>query len=130
MGALQQFKGENISVELHEDKTGKLALRIRLLSQMIDGEKHPFKKMVVEKELTEAEYAELLALLDDLEGQYEEQKEAGLLDFTALLLHFAGMLNVKLHPDYTIKALKQEGLYLELMKEFSAVRWKIDVSEC
>ncbi|MFC0523495.1 DUF1878 family protein [Pontibacillus salicampi] len=100
----------------------KCDFQIRLLSYMVDGEQYPFSKMLIEKEFTESEYIALVDLLETLEVKYKEQKEEGLLDFTSLLLHFAGMLNIKLNPDETIRALWQEGFHRELMEELDTIR--------
>ncbi|WP_337193901.1 DUF1878 family protein [Pontibacillus yanchengensis] len=98
--------------------TEMIAFHVRLLSQMSKTDHYPFTKMILEKGLKEEEYQEVLSLLHTLQNMYEEQKEEGLLDYTSLLIHFAGMLNMKLHPDDTMDALHKEGKYEELMEEF------------
>ena len=94
---------------------------IQLLLKIIDIEQFPFIQMVIEKELTHEEYEELFHLLHDIERKYEQQKEEGLLNFSSLLVHFAGMLHEKLEPTETIQALKREGYFPELMTEFMKV---------
>ncbi|KGP72261.1 DUF1878 family protein [Pontibacillus yanchengensis] len=101
--------------------TEMLAFHVRLLSQMSRADHYPFMKMILEKGLKEEEYQEVLFLLHTLHNKYEDQKEEGLLDYTSLLIHFAGMLNMKLHPDDTIEALRKEGMYVELMEEFKQI---------
>ncbi|GEN30727.1 hypothetical protein HNQ35_001602 [Cerasibacillus quisquiliarum] len=98
-----------------QDKT---AFHLQLIMDLIDMKKYPFKKLLIEKDLSEQEYKDLLQLLDHLNFEYKEQKEQGLLDYTSLLIHFVGMLNEKLSPNETILALQQEGYYKELMDEF------------
>lgn len=82
---------------------------------------YPLIKLVIENNVTELEFDELMNLLEELNKQYETQKKEGLLDFTLLLIHFAGMLNEKLNPDQTIFALKNEGHHPSLMNEFIKV---------
>ncbi|RYG72903.1 DUF1878 family protein [Lentibacillus lipolyticus] len=84
-------------------------------------EQYPFIRMIIENNISKQEYDELFELLENLNKQYKAQKKDGLLDFTSLLLHFAGMLNAKLHPDKVIIALKKEGYYPSLMNEFMRI---------
>ncbi|WP_246206721.1 DUF1878 family protein [Virgibacillus ihumii] len=95
-----------------------LSFQVQLLSKVIDVKQYPFIKLVVEKSITYGEYEQLMQQLADLNSRYEAQKEEGLLDFTPLLVHFAGMLNEKLDPNTTIFALKKEGYYPSLMNVF------------
>ncbi|NWO13927.1 DUF1878 family protein [Virgibacillus sp.] len=95
-----------------------VAFHLHLLSKIIDKEAHPFTKLIIEQGVTEDEYNHLIRLLDLLEDQLKKQKNAGLLDFSSLLVHFAGMLTEKLAPHQTIYALKKEGYYPSLMNEF------------
>ncbi|SES69633.1 Protein of unknown function [Oceanobacillus limi] len=94
---------------------------LQLLSKTIDLKKYPFTKLIIEKNITNEEYNDLLELLHVLNQKYELQKEEGLLDFSSLLINFAGMLNEKLHPDETILALKKEGYYHDLMDSFLGI---------
>ncbi len=97
------------------------SFHIRLISKIIDIDQYPFIKMIIEKNMTEEEYEELMEFLSDLNLTYKQQKEEGLIDFTSLLIQFAGMLNEKLDPDETILALKKEGYYPSLMSEFTRI---------
>jgi len=92
-----------------------VSFHLHLLSKAINADKFPFTKMVIDKELTEKEYNALFQLLRRLDEDLKIQKSEGLLDFTSLLIHFAGMLNWKLSLHETIYALKDEGHYPELM---------------
>ncbi|MFD1174235.1 DUF1878 family protein [Oceanobacillus picturae] len=94
------------------------AFHLQLLSRVIDLNKFPMIKMVLEKNVTDSEYNELLQLLSRLNVKYEVQQEEGLLDYSSLLIEFAGMLSEKLDPDATIYALKKEGYYPSLMAAF------------
>ncbi|MBO8156181.1 MAG: DUF1878 family protein [Bacillaceae bacterium] len=89
-----------------------------LLMNVIDWDHYPFTKIIIQKGLTKNEFQELMDMLRELDEKYHLQKEEGLLDFTSLLVHFAGMLNEKLDPNETIKALEKEKIYPELMTEF------------
>lgn len=91
---------------------------LKLLLNIINIEEYPFTSMVIENKLTNEEYDELMGLLQELDQTFHQQKEEGLLNYTSLLIHFAGMLTEKLSPTETIKALKKEGLFLDLMTEF------------
>lgn len=84
-------------------------------------EQFPLIKLLVENDISRTEFEELLNLLEILDSQLEEQKEEGFLNFTGLLVHFAGMLNKKLYPNETIYALKKEGYYPSLINEFVKV---------
>ncbi|WP_077324981.1 DUF1878 family protein [Virgibacillus siamensis] len=97
------------------------SFHLQLLSKVIDMQQYPMIKLMIENNITEAEFNQLLQLLADLNEKFEIQKEEGLLDFTPLLIHFAGMLNEKLDPDTTILALKKEGHYPSLMNAFIEV---------
>ncbi|RDW18506.1 hypothetical protein CWR48_11405 [Oceanobacillus arenosus] len=81
-------------------------------------DEYPFIKLIIENNITFEEYKELMAFLHKLNREFAEQKEEGLMDFTILLVRFAGMLNEKLNPDQTIEALKKEGYFPSLMDTF------------
>ena len=103
------------------EPNGETLFHIQLLSRVIDMDRYPFVKLIIEKELSREECSELMKLLVEINQMYEVQKEEGLLDYTSLLIHFAGMLNEKLHPDITIASLKHEGYFVPLMDEFSRI---------
>ncbi|MFC4559149.1 DUF1878 family protein [Virgibacillus kekensis] len=94
---------------------------MQMLSKIIDMDRYPLTKLVIEKNLSKYEFEEMISLLEGLQKKYKGQKEEGLLDFSGLLVHFAGMLNEKLEPTSTIYALKKEGYYPSLMSEFLEV---------
>ncbi|WP_245844030.1 DUF1878 family protein [Oceanobacillus rekensis] len=97
------------------------SFHIQLLSKIIDMNQYPLIKLIIENNISRAEYEELMEMVHGLNKTYELQKEEGFLNFTSLLIHFAGMLNEKLHPDKTIYAFKKEGHYPLLMEEFSKI---------
>ncbi|WP_156288797.1 DUF1878 family protein [Oceanobacillus salinisoli] len=97
------------------------SFHIHLLSKIIDIDAFPFIKLIIEKNITETEYEGLMQFLNQLNETYLQQKEEGLIDFTTLLVQFAGMLNEKLDPNETISALKKEGYYPSLMAEFTKI---------
>ncbi|WP_042149170.1 DUF1878 family protein [Paucisalibacillus sp. EB02] len=92
--------------------------QLQLLSKIIDINKFPFTKLVMEHRLTEDEYNKLFSLLEDMNREYRQQKEEGLLNYSSHLVKFAGMLNEKLDPTETVYALHKEGYYPELLGEF------------
>jgi hypothetical protein len=89
-----------------------------LLLQMIEPNRFPFYRLVMEKRLTREEIEELYSLCNDLSFLHEEQKAQGLVIFTNLLTQFAGQLNAKLEIDETVYAMSNQGLYSSLMKDF------------
>ncbi|API91085.1 hypothetical protein J32TS6_27870 [Virgibacillus pantothenticus] len=97
------------------------AFHLHLLSKIMNMEAYPFTKLIIECDITEQEYNELIRLLDYLDEQFKRQTEEGLLDFSSLLIHFAGMLHEKLELHQTIFALKEEGYYPSLMNAFLAI---------
>lgn len=94
------------------------SFHIQLLSKIIDMNQYPFIKLIIEKNITREEFNSLMRMLDHLNKTYVLQKEEGLLDYSRLLIQFAGMLNEKLDPTKTIQALSQEGHFPLLMREF------------
>ncbi|RLL45505.1 DUF1878 family protein [Oceanobacillus piezotolerans] len=99
---------------------------IQLLSNTVDMEQYPFIKLIIENDISKEEYKSLLNMLQYLNDKYDAQKEEGLIDFTSLLIHFAGMLNEKLDPNDTIQALKKEGYYPSLMNEFIDILYRYE----
>ncbi|RKQ31275.1 DUF1878 family protein [Oceanobacillus halophilus] len=97
------------------------SFHIQLLSKIIDIDQYPFIKLMIINNISENEYEDLFQLLTQLEDTFQQQKEEGLIDFTSLLVRFAGMLNEKLDPNETIFALKKEGYYPSLMDEFTKI---------
>jgi len=101
-----------------------LTFYVKLLMEMKELDEYPFIKMFIEKGVTEKEYQELMVLLSNIQEEYESQKENGMLDFTGLLIQFAGELNPKLHPDELMNALIKEERYHEVMTELKKIREK------
>src|SRR5690625_7682842 len=93
----------------------KTSFHIQLLAQTIDIQKFPLTKLIIDHHVTEEEYEAFFHLLQQLEKQYEVQKEEGFVEFTSLLVHFAGMLTQKLPPNQTIYELKKKGYYTSLI---------------
>ncbi len=110
-------KGEDqrLSTRNNDDT---MSFHLQLISKLIDINQYPFVKLVIENNITRKEYDELFQLLHKLDVKYQVQKEEGFLDFTSLLVNFAGMLNEKLVPNTTIYALKKEGYFPSLMNAF------------
>jgi len=112
-------KGE---VEMTKGRVGEgTPFHLQLLMNIIDMTHYPFTKLIIDREFTQTEYNELMSLLTELDHTYQSQKEQGLLNFSSLLVHFAGMLNEKLSPTETITSLKEEKLFVELMNEFENI---------
>lgn len=103
-----------------------LSFHLSLISDLISKDEYPFTKLMIDKAMTEHEYDELFRLLEELNSCFIQQKEEGLLDYTKLLVHFAGMLNEKLHPDETLNALRKEGHYTEMIDTFMETISKSD----
>lgn len=101
---------------LHENEDS--SFHIQLLSKIIDIDQYPVIKLIIGNNISREEFSELVHMLEMLNESYEQQKEEGFMDFTSLLVHFAGMLNEKLDPNQLIYALKKEGYFPSLMDEF------------
>ncbi|OZU87921.1 hypothetical protein CIL03_14560 [Virgibacillus indicus] len=99
-------------------KNGVSSFHIQLLSKIIDMDQYPVIKLIIENNISREEFSELIQMLEMLDESYVQQKEEGFMDFTSLLVHFAGMLNEKLNPNHLIFALKKEGYFPSLMDEF------------
>ncbi|GAB3790187.1 DUF1878 family protein [Virgibacillus kimchii] len=106
---------------MSEAKDETASFHVQLLSKILNLDNYPVVKLIIENNLTKEESEELFLQLNKLNERYEQQKEEGFLDFTPLLVEYAGMLNEKLDPDQTILALQQEGHYPALMREFSNI---------
>lgn len=91
---------------------------LHLLTKIIDVQKFPFTKLVIENNMSEEEYQQIFSTLEDMDMEYKEQKEEGLLDYSSHLVRFVGLLNEKLDPTETIYALRKEGHYPNLLEEF------------
>jgi hypothetical protein len=89
-----------------------------LLLQMIEPNRFPFYRLIMERGLTKEEIEELYRICDELSFLHEEQKAQGLVIFTDLLTQFAGQLNEKLTIDETVQAMSDQGIYSPLMKDF------------
>lgn len=100
-----------------ENRCRTFSFQLKLLLEVEEINKYPFKKLVIERELTEQEYNETLTLLQTLTDTYEKDAELGLIDHSALLIHYAGMLCYKLPVEETLYALDKEGLYPALTKK-------------
>jgi hypothetical protein len=102
----------------YANKQDTAFFHIQLLSAVVDSSQYPLVKLIIDHHVTKQEYLALFQLLEKLNAVYERQKEEGLLDYTSLLVHFAGMLTEKLDPNETMYALKKEGHYPSLMNVF------------
>jgi hypothetical protein len=98
-----------------------VTFHLHLLTKIIDIEKFPFTKLVIVKNVTPEEYDALFELLETINQEYMGQKEEGLLDYSSLLIQFAGLLSEKLNPAETVYALKKEGYFPDLMREFTQI---------
>ncbi|WP_270182435.1 DUF1878 family protein [Alkalihalobacillus sp. CinArs1] len=106
-------------MESIEARLDKIEYHNRLLARMYEEEgKYPFYTLVIEHGLTEEEVKGVFSLCEEIQQKMHEQMEEGLLSRTSLLTHFVGMLDMKLKPIPTIKAIQtQEEKYENLMTE-------------
>src|SRR5699024_12543203 len=88
----QYFAGKIGVIAMSNRRT---SFHIQLLAQTIDIQKFPLTKLIIDHHVTEEEYESLFHLLQQLEKKYEVQKKEGFVEFTSLLVHFAGMLTQK-----------------------------------
>lgn len=104
-------------METNEEKLERLEFYQELLLPVTKAS-FPFYALIVKNKLTKHEVNEIFDLCQQLENQYEKQKEEGFVTFAPLLTHFVGMLNYKLDPHKTIVALYEQDFYRGLMNEF------------
>ncbi|WLR51474.1 DUF1878 family protein [Bacillus tianshenii] len=112
-------------VESVEERLERLEFYQQLLLDVMKDKDYPFYQLVIEKGLSKEEVSDVCRLCGRLTKAYEEQKELGFVNFYPLLIHFAGMLNPKLHPDDTMNALYQQKMYISLMEVLRRIRMGI-----
>ncbi|MDQ0232311.1 YhaI family protein [Metabacillus malikii] len=105
-------------MESLETRLATLEYYQQLLLEMIDSDKCPFYRLVMERGLTKSEVEGVYRLCDELNEEYEQQKAQGLVIYTDLLTQFAGLLNEKLNVNETVYAMIKQGIYEPLMNEF------------
>ncbi|QXE02668.1 DUF1878 family protein [Terribacillus sp. DMT04] len=93
---------------MEEEKKSTLSFHLQLIAETGVLDKYPFRKLLIERNVNEEEYAAVLQLFQRLNKLFLEQKEEGLLDYTSLLLEFVGMLPEKLHYWEVLLALREE----------------------
>ncbi len=104
-------------MEAIHKRLDKIEFHMRLLAKMKEEGEYPFYRIAIDRGLIEEELAEVYNLCAEVNQKMHEQIEEGLLSRSSLLIHFVGMLNMKLDPLATIKALHaQEEQYRELME--------------
>lgn len=101
-----------------EKRLEKLEYHMKLLLKAADRQKYPFDFLIVQNGLGQNEVKEIMSLCTELEKMHKEQKAQGLLYYTDLLTLFAGQLNEKLDVKETIEAMRSQGLFIDLMKDF------------
>ncbi len=104
-------------METFEKRIERLEYYQKLLLQMMNPNKYPFYKMVIEKGLTEHEVRTLFTCCEELTKEFEIQKQMGFVEFRSLLVQFVGMLHPRLTPKETIESLLQQGFYVPLMTQ-------------
>jgi hypothetical protein len=122
VAVLQRFHKEGEKkMDTMEERLRRLEFYQSLLIEMIDGDKYPFYKLVMQLNLSEEEVHQLFLLCEELSIEYEKQKAEGFVIFNPLLTQFAGMLPPKLDVEETIYALYKQGLFTPLMEEFQHI---------
>ncbi|MCT8139497.1 DUF1878 family protein [Anaerobacillus sp. CMMVII] len=101
-------------METNEEKLRRLEFYQEILLTVID-QSYPFYALIIKHELSKQEVEEVYQLCAKLDYEFTKQKEEGFVTFSPLLTHFVGMLNYKLEPHETIKALYDQDIYPELM---------------
>ncbi|WP_181349238.1 DUF1878 family protein [Thalassobacillus sp. CUG 92003] len=91
-----------------------LSFHVQLMSNLEWTDAYPFTKMVITHNLTKTEYEQVFFLMEELHDTYEKYQAEGFVDYSPLLIHFAGMLSYKLNPNQALRALYQEGIYPKL----------------
>lgn len=108
-------------MESMEKRLERIEFYQQLIFEMIELEKYPFYKLIIEKKLTRGEVDGIYELCEELLCKYKEQKEAGFVNFQSLLVQFVGMLNPKLQPEIVIGALYEQGFYQDLMHQLKII---------
>ncbi|WP_243291460.1 DUF1878 family protein [Bacillus sp. FJAT-47783] len=101
-----------------EIRLEKLEYHMQLLLKIANKQKYPFDFLVVQNGLSRNEVDEIMSLCTELEQKHKEQKAQGLLYYTDILTLFVGQLNEKLEVNETIDAMLNQGLFIDLMKDF------------
>jgi hypothetical protein len=96
----------------------RLEYHQQLLIQLVDHTKKTFTKLIIQKNLGPEEVEEFHRLCEYLNKKMKEQKAEGFLYFHPLLKEFSEKVNKKLDVHETIECCLNEGLHLELMREF------------
>ncbi|MFC0189827.1 DUF1878 family protein [Fictibacillus aquaticus] len=104
-------------METIEERVERLEFYNELTVKSIDLSAYPFYALIMENKLTEEEMQETEELCTRLAKKYEVMQEEGFVHYTALLIEFAGMLTPKLKPRQAIMALRDQDLFLPLMKK-------------
>ncbi|MFC4403177.1 DUF1878 family protein [Gracilibacillus xinjiangensis] len=107
-----------------ERELKKQQFHIHLLLSISNIDSHPLVRLLVESGVTEKEYQMLLKMLDELAQTFSEWKLEGYLNYEQLLIRFVGGLCEKLDPEQTMLALRDEGMYEDLIKEFIQIHFK------
>ncbi|MTH53372.1 DUF1878 family protein [Bacillus mangrovi] len=104
-----------------ERRLERLEFQVRLMQSALDRNKYPFTYMILQKQLTEAEYLHVLELCSRLDQLLKQQKAQGFVRFEGLLALFIEELNEKLDVKETIQALHGQGMFPELMSDLRSI---------
>lgn len=108
-------------MESLESRLNRLEFYFQIVWDNTNLDGKPFYALIIQKELTKQEVDDIFKTCEELSKKYEEQKAEGLIDYVPLLTQFVGMLTPKIAPHEAVDALSKQGLYKEMMREFSEI---------
>jgi hypothetical protein len=108
-------------MESLESRLNRLEFYFQIVWENTNLSGKPFYALVIKKELTKQEVDDIFTICEELSKKYEEQKAEGFIDYVPLLTQFVGMLTPKIAPHEAVDALSKQGLYKEMMREFSEI---------
>jgi hypothetical protein len=114
-------KEKNGLMESLESRLERLEFYFQILLKNTNLKDKPFYELIIQKELTKQEVNDIFKSCEELNKKYSEQKAEGFIDYAPLLTQFVGMLTPKIAPYEAIDTLSKQGLYKEMMREFSEI---------
>ena len=108
-------------MESLESRLNRLEFYFQIVWDNTNLDGKPFYALIIKKELTKQEVDDIFKTCEELDKKYKEQKAEGFIDFVPILTQFVGMLTPKIAPHEAVDALSKQGLYKEMMREFSEI---------
>lgn len=97
-----------------EEKVEHLSYQMKILLEIVDWTDRPFEYEVIRANLTKQEVESFYQLLEEIRAQQNEQLRYGYTSIEPLLVHFAGMLDVRLDVKTILEACVRQGIELDV----------------